>query len=74
MSVLPVTVSVTLSVVDFELSGMTLSWISVENVSTRIQALKVSMRRTVGEILGSSVSGVARHLDGVFVGWFCVFG
>jgi hypothetical protein len=69
LSTLPVTVSVTLSVVDLELSGVMWSATSERDVSLRMHVLGVSVELTVVEILAAGV----RHLDGD-VGWSCVVG
>jgi hypothetical protein len=60
LSLAPVTVSLTFSVVDFELSGVMWSPTSVRVVSGSLQGLRSVVERTVVEILAGSV----RHVDG----------
>ena len=70
LSAPPVTVSLTFSVVDLELSGVTWSATSARSVSMRMQALRMSVERTVVEILAGSV----RHVDGVVGGFVWLVG
>jgi hypothetical protein len=60
LSLAPVTVSLTFSVVDFELSGVMWSPTSVRVVSGSLQGLRSAVECTVVEILAGSV----RHVDG----------
>jgi hypothetical protein len=68
LSVVPVTVSLTLSVVDLEWSGVMWSPTSVRVVSGSLQGLRSVVGRTVVEILAGGV----RHVDGG--GWFGLVG
>lgn len=74
LSAVPVTVSLTFSVVDLELSGVTWSATSVASVSMRLHAgmedVRGTVERTVVEILAVGV----RHVDGVVGGFVWLVG